>query len=105
MLGALLHWYDANAWYDAIVHTAGGGWVALALLWATRRAGRTIPLWVTLIIVLAVALAWELFEAWAQVPRETRYAFDTVTDFAAGLLGGTLAFFLAERIDARGEEE
>ncbi len=103
--GAFLQWYDANTWYDAIVHTAGGGWVALAFFWSMRHSGRAMPLWATLIAVLIVAGSWELFETWARVPREASYAFDTATDFVAGLWGGTFAFFLARRIDARSGEE
>jgi hypothetical protein len=103
--GAFLHWYDANAWYDAIVHAAGGGWVAFAFLWTIRRTGHTAPLWSTLFAVLAVGGAWELFEVWARVPRETSYIFDTITDFAVGLFGGTFAFLFARRIDSTRAEE
>ncbi len=95
--------YWLYPWFDAPMHFLGGITVALGFL-SVRDFVSFVPLRFfqflpTILFVLLVALAWEVFEVVAGLTTgELDYAFDTASDIGLGLLGGGLGYFVGKRV-------
>jgi len=88
-----LYWYFV--WLDVPVHFAGGAWLALAGSWLLLRFGYGHEVRYVFMIVIAGSIGWELFEAWAGVPRDSNFLFDSVLDLTMDVAGGIVGFILA----------
>ena len=95
--------YWIYPWLDIPMHGVGGSVVALG--WYAARdfsdhlPERTLGLWSTLAVVLAVALAWEAYEVLIGISiDEPGYWSDTVADLLIGLLGGLVGYQVARRL-------
>jgi glycopeptide antibiotics resistance protein len=78
-------------WYDVFMHLLGG--VALGAFLAGFLA-RFRPL-LYLVLFYGLVIAWELFEYYFGIPRESNYVFDTALDLLMGTLGALAAYALA----------
>lgn len=96
---ALAHfWYWTLWWFDVVMHVLGGFVVGLAAVWflslfrAVERysPGRVFIL--TVIVVVAVGIGWELFEFFAQLFIQGEFFPDTLHDVAADIAGGLVAY-------------
>ena len=90
-LDNFLYWQ--YRWLDTPMHLLGGITIAIfviALLHSFR------PLYF-ITIVIAVFVAWELFEAWLGInaPSGMSYAFDTAHDLANDGIGAAIVYVLA----------
>ena len=93
-----LYWH--YIWLDLPVHFMGGMWAALVFAWiALLRSWKYADSFaVTLVFVLAVSIAWELFELFVGVPREANFAFDTSLDLTMDITGGVIGYALARAL-------
>lgn len=83
-------------WFDVLVHTVAGAWVALALVWLLRRwwwyavPPAQADRWLAVGVggALLVGIGWEVFEVLIGVPvtGET-YILDTGIDLTADAIG------------------
>lgn len=98
-----LYLYWRYLWLDIPMHFLGGVVVALGYL-TLRDFFSTWPqklftLYKTLAVVVLVAVTWEFFEVAIGVFfQEDRYVIDTVSDLVIGLMGGTLGYYLSNRV-------
>ncbi len=88
-----LQWYFW--WYDIMLHVLGGLWVALALHWLAARQARVLRIVPTLLVVIVVGSAWEVFEFLIGTPREANYGFDTSLDILMDVFGGIAGYLSA----------
>ncbi len=98
-VGALsysLYWQ--YPWLDVLSHFLGGLWVALALLWLAYRFGIHPRAFHLFLGVLAVGLAWEVFEVAAGIPRESNWLFDTAIDLIMDLFGALVGIVWGKRL-------
>lgn len=95
--------YWRYEWFDMPMHLFGGAVVALGVF-AARELN--IPFFIrevtfnrVLASVLLIAIAWELFEftGGISVVQET-FILDTATDIVAGILGGSIGFWVGKSI-------
>lgn len=90
-------------WFDIPMHFFGGVIVALGL-YTVRDMRFSLPTLLFrrlpfMLMVLAVAVAWETFELWAGIPIEPDFVIDTTTDLVMGLTGGLLGYYLGRQLD------
>lgn len=89
-------------WLDIPIHFFGGAVVALGVY--TLRDLRIIQnKWLTLpmvlLIVVGVALVWEVFELYAGVTViDSSYYLDTAIDLCMGLAGGVIGHFVGRAL-------
>lgn len=89
--------YWLYPWFDIPMHFSGGlvaglGFLALRPPFVPRGVQTLSG---TLAFVLAVGLAWEVFEWAFRLVETIRYVPDTVGDVACDLLGGVAAYAIA----------
>lgn len=88
-LADFLYWrYE---WFDLLMHFLGGltiGCLTVAFLMRFR------PI-VFLVVLVGVAIGWEVFEALIGTPREANYFFDTSLDLLMDACGASVAYVLA----------
>ena len=90
-------WYVSISWFDMLMHTLGGVFVALwgsALLFPLLK-GQKALLWVIVItaFVLIIGLLWEVFEFSVQgLPHIETIANipDSLSDMVCDMVGGVL---------------
>lgn len=93
-LELFLYW--KFAWLDIPMHFIGGTIVALGIF--TLRdiriliPERWIALSSVLLMVVAAALVWEVYELLIGIPVEDNYVVDTLTDLCMGTLGGLVGY-------------
>lgn len=104
VLAVELFLYWRFQWIDTPMHALGGSVVALGLFagnamgwWVPKRWLQFVPV---MLIVLAVALGWEVFGLYAEAPMGANYVSDTLTDLAAGLVGGVIGYFVGSKINS-----
>ncbi len=97
-LGFYLQLYWRVGWYDRVVHTLGGIWIALTLFYFLKTRMVSIPDTVWLFFVgigaaLIVGIIWEFFEVKAGITviSDKGYLADTVGDIISDVCGGLLA--------------
>lgn len=90
------HWYVSIWYFDMIMHTLGGIWLAWASIFLLLINKFSWKNFITVVLcVLVVGVAWELFEfevgelIWKN-PLNT--ALDTYSDLLCDLFGGVLGF-------------
>ena len=90
-------WYWEYPWVDLPMHFAGGVLIGILSLWAAGRIGRNLRAGGLLWIVLAVGVAWEIFEysVGAVVVIKDSYPLDTLSDLAMDVCGAFLPLFLS----------
>jgi len=99
------HWYWEFWWFDIIMHTLGGIWVASAALWLLYfrdpsalkkelRASLLFPY--SLVSVYLVGVGWELFEFSLDkfITFKIHDAMNTASDLFFDGVGSILAVFL-----------
>lgn len=89
-----LGWYENLNGLDWFMHFLGGGWVASASFYLHQRQGwRSPSFFHVLLWVLAIALAWEVYEfigdQFLAKSLLQQSSLDTIGDLFFGLLGGT----------------
>lgn len=100
-LQLFLYWH--YWWFDLPMHIIGGVVVALGIF--TLRdlrifvPNRYIALVPIVLLVLAVALTWEVYEIFIGIPIESDYVFDTAIDLIMGIGGGVLGYFVGKTIE------
>lgn len=88
-------------WFDIAVHTLGG--VVVALGFFALRDLRMFPnkflsFVPVMLLVLGVAVMWEVFEVVAGIPNAGEYVTDTAIDVTVGLLGGMVGYFVGKNL-------
>ena len=94
-----LYWH--YLWLDIPMHALGGAVAALAVFVPydfgaplPRRWLQPLPV---LLLVLLVALSWEVYEIMLGIPFGEDYVADTASDLGAAMLGGVTGFLVARR--------
>ena len=96
-----LYLYWSIWWLDIPVHALGGMIVALGffamrdLRIFSNQLLRPLPV---LVLVLGVALLWEVFEFAVGIPVEANYLVDTGIDIVMGLLGGITGYIVGNSL-------
>ncbi len=101
LLGALGELFLALSWYDKMMHLLGGAFFVISLagmLWHLqyKKSPGRIPCAARfkgglLVVLLLIAIAWEVFEVIAGVtPNWTHSVSDTFADILCALLGAAL---------------
>lgn len=88
-LGNFWYWYFP--WLDVPVHLLGGLFMGTAVVGVL---GRYRPR-VFLVVVVAGAIGWELFELAINYTREINFVFDTSLDLLMDAIGITLSYAVA----------
>ena len=89
----LNYWYWYYPWLDVPVHFLGGAFMGSAVVGFLGKAKpRTF-----LLVVVAGAVGWELFELLINTEREANFALDTSLDLLMDTLGITLAYVAARK--------
>ncbi|MFZ2555352.1 MAG: hypothetical protein WAZ27_03150 [Minisyncoccia bacterium] len=91
-----LYWYFP--WLDLLVHFSGGLWVALVSAWLLLMTRREPTLFVLIACVIAIGIAWEVFEYTIGMSRGSTFVMDTSLDILMDLLGGIAGVILARRM-------
>lgn len=83
-------------WFDIPVHFIGGVVVALGVftLHDLRIVipARLLQLIPVLLLVILVAMVWEVYEILIGTPIESDFMLDTLTDIGMGILGGLAGY-------------
>lgn len=96
-----LYWH--YVWFDLPMHLIGGSVVVLGVYALSELSVPPFKIIASsglaiLCFLVAVMLAWEVFEVWAGIPIEDNYWFDTSIDIVMGFLGGAVGYFVANRL-------
>ncbi|MEX0930927.1 MAG: hypothetical protein WDZ68_01400 [Candidatus Paceibacterota bacterium] len=95
--------YWRYEWFDIPMHLFGGAIVALGVLAARDLHipffDRLVTFKATIVVVLFVAVIWELFEfiGGISVIQES-FVLDTATDLIAGIIGGSIGYIVGRSI-------
>jgi len=109
VLSLELFLYWKYLWLDIPIHALGGA--VMALLFFTvhdlfpkypTRLMYPIPV---LLLVLLIALAWEVFELRAGIPIEEDYEIDTIVDLIMGMLGALMGYIVGYSMSTLDLEE
>ncbi|HPS21258.1 MAG TPA: hypothetical protein PLO44_00400 [Candidatus Paceibacterota bacterium] len=110
-IGSKFYWYYSVWYFDIIMHTLGGFWVALAALWIfpTKEQKITYKYIIQiLLIVLTIGIFWEFFEIFVNetIAQNPFNILDTVSDIFCDLAGGTFAtIYFVKRIFIKEENK
>jgi len=99
-LQLFLYWH--YLWFDIPMHFLGGIIVALGVftlhdLKVFVPSRYLTPVAVVLMVVI-VALVWEVFELYIGTPIEENFVIDTLTDLGMGILGGLIGYSIGTNI-------
>ncbi len=96
LLAHKLHLYVSIWYFDMIMHTLGGIWLALALIFVFSINNFSRQNFLKVIFgVLLVGLAWELFEFGVDeiiLKNPLNTGLDTLSDLFCDITGGILGF-------------
>jgi len=84
-------WYFYFWWFDILMHFMGGLILGLLLFWIATRIGhrgsdRALFLKV-LVVVLVIAVGWEVFEYMHDIYGKGNYVLDTTGDIIMAVIG------------------
>lgn len=100
-LSVSLYFFWTLWWFDIVLHILGGMWVALIALWYTRvrvLSSEKKAFAVALIASFGIGVLWEVFEyVTGTTFAHDNYIFDTLSDLAADIAGGGIAFIYARK--------
>ncbi len=105
-LAIVRYWYWIYAWFDLVMHFAGGFLIAVIILYIGLYSGhvewkapRKEMFLVTFGGMLVVGLLWEGFEmvVGAMTVAYDQYVFDTILDLVMDSVGAVAAFLLLVR--------
>ena len=93
-LQLFLYW--KFAWFDIPMHFIGGTVVALGIF-TLRDLRILIPeRWIApssvVLMVIVVAMVWEVYELFIGVPIGDAFIVDTLIDLSVGILGGLVGY-------------
>jgi len=101
-VGSYFSWYWVYPWFDLIVHTVSGLWVASVILWLASVLGQINSLkeykvksfLIAFLAALLFGIAWEVFENVSQIvsTNASGYALNTALDLICDGFGGLLAY-------------
>lgn len=93
-VAASLYWY--YSWFDIVMHFWGGLLIALGVRALTHlKLVKLQPtLFVTVAVLLALMISWEVFEFSVGLWDRETYVFDTAKDLLVGFSGGVIGFLL-----------
>lgn len=94
-IGSKLHWYYSVWYYDIVMHTLGGLWIALVIFWlypVKIKNEFTKHIFFVLLGVLMIGILWEFFEIFVNetIAKNPFNFFDTISDIFCDLTGGVL---------------
>jgi hypothetical protein len=91
------YWYVSIGWFDMLMHTLGGVFVAVlgsAFLWKYLRVLPAREFFITLaLFVFVVGLAWEYYEYVVQFYIKTVHLadmMDSISDLICDMIGGCI---------------
>jgi hypothetical protein len=90
-----LYWH--YIWLDIPMRFLGGLWAALACVWFLRFLMPQASFIFVLVGVLAISVAWEIFE-FVSGFIEDDYVLDTMVDIVMDTFGGICGFLLARHM-------
>ena len=102
LLAEQLFLYDVVRWIDIPMHLFGGVLVALALF-VLKENGVAVPVdsvRTVVLLVVVVAIGWEVFEWFAKEMNMDVYVVDTTIDLVMGAIGGYVGYHLGQRLSA-----
>jgi len=96
------YWYSSVFYFDMIMHFMGGFWLSLAFIWLYNSSKLDdIHILKIMLSVLAIGVAWELFEIVVNhsLAKNPFDAMDTLSDLFFDLFGGVTAVgYVSKRI-------
>lgn len=106
------YWYVSILWFDMLMHTIGGVFVALlgaAVLWRHIKDLRGWDVFITLaLFVFIIGLAWEYYEYVVQFFIKSVHLADIsdsisdlICDMCGGMLGAIFVIVLQKRYNRR----
>lgn len=113
LLALYFFWYWTFWWFDIVMHTLGGMWVAGQAWWGytywryrkavSKEVAPVNVYWVSLVSVLVIGVLWEIFELSLDVYIifKQNDILDTITDIGADIAGGLIAALSISRYEHR----
>ena len=96
------YWYYSIVWFDMLMHTLGGVWVAFILLWVFPIKSQSKNYFLKIALgILFVGLSWEVFEFIFNnlIAGNPFDVLDTLSDIFFDMAGGVLTlFYFSKRI-------
>lgn len=91
VLANIFYWYYILPWFDLLMHFMGGVFIAGLAIYLIKRPQDFL---VTLLIVIAVGLGWEIFEILVDkfFDKNMQSLTDSLTDLLADVVGGGVGF-------------
>ena len=94
--------YWAFSWFDIPMHFFGGAVVALGIFTLNDLKIMVPDRWLyavpVVLLVIIVAMTWEVYELLIGISVESNYAIDTFTDLCMGTLGGLVGYSIGTNI-------
>lgn len=81
-------------WYDILLHSLGGAWVALAALWFLTTIGWRVGTLQVLLATIVVGAGWEVWEFTFGIFGEDNYTFDTSLDMFMDMVGAVFVVWI-----------
>jgi uncharacterized membrane protein YoaK (UPF0700 family) len=110
-LGGKFYWYYSIWYFDIIMHTLGGFWIALLIFFLFFRKKEFIfsfkNIIIVLLLVFVVGILWEFFEILVNetIAQNPFNLLDTVSDIFCDLSGALISFFFYKNIFRKKENK
>jgi hypothetical protein len=101
-VGSAYSLYWQFPWYDVLVHTMSGLWIALLILWLASvfsqinslKEYKVKSFLIAFLSAVLVGVVWELIENYYQLAfiRDAGYGLNTALDIVNDSIGGILAY-------------
>lgn len=102
-LASWFRWYELLPWFDILMHTLGGAWVASIVICVARVRNLTFfasdRLWINIVVAVAltalIGVGWEFFEyvlynVLTHIVQPPALYEDTLLDLLSDIVGGTV---------------